>query len=147
MCRSRDEPSNRPSQGSPASSKRRIPCWLPSFISRSGKFRWGARPERHSNGWQTGFDVEEVRSLAAVIEQAEKYGARVVTALQVHAKSLREKRFQRAEERAQQAAVKLLVPTVFFIFPALFVVLLGPALFDVFQLLMDIQDSVTNLPS
>ena len=93
------------------------------------------------------FDVVEVRSLASVIEQAEKYGASVVTALQVHADSLREKRFQRAEERAQQAAVKLLVPTVFFIFPALFVVLLGPAMFDVFQLLQDIQQNIANIAS
>lgn len=90
------------------------------------------------------FDVAEVRSLASVIEQAEKFGASIVTALQVHADSLREKRYQQAEEKAQQAAVKLIVPTVFFIFPALFVVLLGPAMFDVFQLLQDVQMSVQN---
>jgi tight adherence protein C len=91
------------------------------------------------------FDIEELRSLASVVEQSEKYGASIVKALRVHAESLRIKRFQRAEEKARTAAVKLLFPTVLFIFPALFVVLIGPAVFDVFELIFDLQRKVQRV--
>jgi tight adherence protein C len=79
------------------------------------------------------FGLDELRSLAAVATQAERYGASIVQALRTHAESLRVKRLQQAQERAQKAAVKLLIPTVLFIFPALFVVILGPAAFDIFE--------------
>jgi tight adherence protein C len=72
-------------------------------------------------------DLEEVRSLASVILQSEKFGASLVKALRVHADTLRLKRQQRAEEMAQKAATKMLFPTVLFILPAIFLVVLGPA--------------------
>jgi tight adherence protein C len=72
-------------------------------------------------------DLEEVRSLASVILQSEKFGASLVKSLRVHAEVLRLKRYQRAEELAQAAATKILFPTVLFILPAMFVVILGPA--------------------
>ena len=78
------------------------------------------------------FDSDEVRGLASVITQAEKYGASIMNALRVHAESMRVKRFQRAEERASKAAVKLVFPTILCIFPALFIVLAGPAVFRIF---------------
>lgn len=81
-------------------------------------------------------DLEEVRSLASVIIQTEKFGASMVKALRVHAESLRSKRMLYAEEMAQKAATKVLFPTVFFILPATFVVILGPAaiqIMDVFS--------------
>ena len=77
------------------------------------------------------FDLAELRSLASVILQAEKFGSSITRALRVHAEEMRRKRFQAAEERAQKASVKLLIPTILFIFPALYVVLLGPAVFDI----------------
>lgn len=80
------------------------------------------------------FDLEELRSLASVILQAERFGASVVKALRVHAESLRLKRRQLAEERAQKASVKLIFPTVLCIFPALFVVLAGPAVLNIIDL-------------
>lgn len=79
------------------------------------------------------FDLEELRSMASVILQAEKFGASIVQALRVHAESLRVKRYQQAEEKAQKAAVKILFPTIFFIFPALFVIILGPAAFNIYK--------------
>jgi tight adherence protein C len=79
-------------------------------------------------------DLEEVRSLASVILQAEKFGASLVKSLRVHADTLRHKRQQRAEERAQTAATKVLFPTVLFILPAVFVVILGPAVIHVGQI-------------
>jgi tight adherence protein C len=77
--------------------------------------------------------LEELRSLAAVVIQTEKFGASIVKALHVHAESLRVRRLHMAEERAQKAVVKLLIPTALFIFPALFVVILGPAAFDIMK--------------
>ncbi len=73
------------------------------------------------------FDLEELRSMSSVIVQAERVGASVADALRVFADTLRQKRHQRAEEMAHKASVKLLFPTIFFIFPGIFVVLLGPA--------------------
>jgi tight adherence protein C len=72
-------------------------------------------------------DLEEIRNLASVIIQSERFGASLVKSLRVHADTLREKRKQRAEELAQKAIVKILFPTLLFIFPAIFVVILGPA--------------------
>ncbi len=71
--------------------------------------------------------VEEMRALVATITQAEKLGTSVAKALRTQAESLRVKRRQRAEERAQKTAVKLLIPLVLFIFPTIFIVLAGPA--------------------
>lgn len=79
-------------------------------------------------------DLEEVRSLASVILQSERLGASLVKSLRVHADALRVKRQQRAEELAQTAATKMLFPTVLFILPAMFVVILGPAVIHITQL-------------
>ena len=77
------------------------------------------------------FDMEELRGLSSVVLQAERFGASVVRAMRIFADSLREKRMLRAEELAAQATVKILFPTLFCIFPALFVVILGPAVYDI----------------
>ena len=69
-----------------------------------------------------------------VLLQSERFGASVVKALRTHAESWRVERQQRAEEMAQKAAVKILFPTLFCIFPAIFIVLLGPAAFQMAKL-------------
>ena len=79
------------------------------------------------------FDLAELRSLASVVIQAEKFGASVNRALRVHADSLRQKRQQRAEELAHKAATKLLFPTVMLILPVMFIVLLGPAAYQIIE--------------
>lgn len=79
-------------------------------------------------------DLEEVRSLAAVVLQSEKLGASLVKALRVFADSFRVKRLQRAEELAQKASTKIVFPTILFIFPAILFVIAAPAVF----LLMDL---------
>ena len=79
------------------------------------------------------FDIEELRSMASVVTQAEKYGASVTKALRVHADTLRLKRHQNAEAMAQEAPVKLVFPTVLFIFPALYIVMMTPAFMTVFE--------------
>lgn len=80
------------------------------------------------------FDLPEIRSLASVVGQAERFGASIINALRVNGQILREQRFQRAEELAQKAGVKLVFPTIVFIFPALFVVLAGPAVVRIFSM-------------
>jgi tight adherence protein C len=79
-------------------------------------------------------DLEEVRTLASVVLQSEKLGASLVKALRVHSDTLRIKRQQRAEELAQMAGTKILFPTVLFILPAMFVVILGPAVVHVMRI-------------
>jgi tight adherence protein C len=84
-------------------------------------------------------DLEEMRSLAAVIAQAERFGAGLVHALRVHAETLRAKRIQYAEEMAQKASTKMLFPTVFFIMPGIFIVILGPAAIQIMEALQNIE--------
>lgn len=74
---------------------------------------------------RTGLD--EMRSLVSVIVQAEKFGTSIARALRNQADSMRVKRRQAAEEKAQKTAVKLMLPLVLFIFPAIAVVVAGPA--------------------
>ncbi len=71
--------------------------------------------------------LDETRSLASVVLQAERFGASMVKMLHVHADMLRLRRLQRSEEMAQKASVKILFPTLICIFPAIIVVYLGPA--------------------
>jgi tight adherence protein C len=71
--------------------------------------------------------VEDLRSLCAMLIQADKFGTSIARAVRVYADSLRTKRRQRAEQAAQKAAVKLLFPLACFLFPVLFIALLGPA--------------------
>jgi tight adherence protein C len=79
----------------------------------------------HDLGTRTG--VNDMRSLAAVLIQAEKFGSSIANALRVQSDSMRSRRRQLAEERAAKTAVQLLFPLVLFIFPGIFVVLVGPA--------------------
>lgn len=72
--------------------------------------------------------VEDVRALVAMLVQTDKFGTSVSDALRVHAETSRTKRRQRAEERAAKIGVKLVFPLVFCLFPAFFVVTLGPAI-------------------
>jgi tight adherence protein C len=82
------------------------------------------------------FDLEELRSLAAVIKQSEQFGTSVVKAFNVYAESIRVQRHQRAEELARKAAIKILFPTVLCIFPGIFIVLLGPAAIRIYNVLI-----------
>lgn len=72
-------------------------------------------------------DLEDVKSLVALLIQADRFGTSVAHALRIHSDSMRTKRFQKAEEKAAQLSVKLLFPLIFCIFPSLFIVILGPA--------------------
>lgn len=71
--------------------------------------------------------VDDLRSLAAILIQADKFGSSVAQALRVQSDSMRTRRRQIAEEKAAKTAVQLIFPLVLFIFPGIFVVLVGPA--------------------
>ncbi len=71
--------------------------------------------------------VDDLRSLVAMLIQADRFGTSIARAVRVYADSLRTKRRQRAEQAAQKAAVKLLMPLACFLFPTLFIAILGPA--------------------
>ncbi|MCH7700928.1 MAG: type II secretion system F family protein [Planctomycetes bacterium] len=77
--------------------------------------------------------VQEVQSLVALVNQAEKFGTSIAATLRNQADALRTKRRQAAEERAQKTTVKLMAPLMLFIFPAVFVVLLGPAALSLYD--------------
>lgn len=77
--------------------------------------------------------VDEARALASFVEQSQRFGSEMGSALRELSDMLRFQREQRAEELAQQASVKILVPTLLFIFPTIFVVLAGPAALQIQQ--------------
>lgn len=81
-------------------------------------------------------DLEDINSLVTLLIQTDKFGTRVAQALRVYADSMRTKRCQRAEEIASKLPVKLVFPLVLFIFPSLFVVILGPAAIRIFRILL-----------
>jgi tight adherence protein C len=78
--------------------------------------------------------LADVRDLAIVIQQSERYGASISKALRNYADTCRSNRQLKAEELAQKAAVKILFPTLLCIFPAIFIVILGPAAFQTAKL-------------
>lgn len=80
-------------------------------------------------------DLDDVSSLVTLLIQTDKFGTSVAQALKVHSDFMRIKRYQRAEEIAAKLPVKLLFPLILFIFPSLFVVILGPAVIQIFRLL------------
>jgi tight adherence protein C len=79
----------------------------------------------HELGARTG--VSDLRALAAVLIQADRFGSSVAQALRTQSDAMRIRRSQLAEEKAAKTAVKLIFPLVLFIFPGIFVVLVGPA--------------------
>lgn len=79
--------------------------------------------------------VEDVRALVAMLVQTDRFGTSVSQALRTHADVSRTKRRQRAEEAAAKIGVKLVFPLVFLLFPAFFVVTLGPAIIQFMRIL------------
>jgi tight adherence protein C len=98
------------------------------------------RPRRevlHDLGVRTG--VDDVRSLAAILIQADRFGSSIAQALRVQSDSMRTRRKQLAEEKAAKTAVQLIFPLVLFIFPGVFVVLVGPAAINIAKTLFKAQ--------
>ncbi len=78
--------------------------------------------------------VDDVKSLVAMLVQTDRFGTSIADSLRVFADSMRTKRRQRAEEMVAKATIKLIFPLLLFIFPALLIVLMGPALIKIYDL-------------
>lgn len=97
------------------------------FARMLGENRAGASRADAMRSLEARVDVPEVRSFVLAILQADTFGVSIGRVLSSQAEEMRIKRRQIAQERAQKAPVKMLIPMVFCVFPALFVVILGPA--------------------
>jgi tight adherence protein C len=98
---------------------------------RAGKSREDAL---RGLGVRTG--VDDLRSLAAMLIQTDRFGTSITQALRVHSDTMRTKRRQRAEEQAAKTTVKILFPLLVCIFPALFVVIIGPAAINIYNIMV-----------
>lgn len=81
--------------------------------------------------------VDELTSLVALLVQSERFGTSISDTLKVFAQSMREERSQNAQESAEKMAVKLLFPMVLFIFPAVLIVMVGPAAINLFKVMLE----------
>ncbi len=91
------------------------------------EMRAGFTKERALRNFALRSGVEDVDTLVAMLIQSERFGTSMGTSLRVHSDNLRSKRRLMAEEAAAKIALKLLFPLIFFIFPTLLIVLVGPA--------------------
>jgi tight adherence protein C len=104
---------------------------LVNLEMRVGKTRIEAL---HELGRRTG--LEDIRTLVAMLVQTERFGTSIAQSLRVYADDMRTRRRQRAEEMSAKTSVKMVPPLVFFIFPALMVVILGPAVLTIMKQLL-----------
>jgi tight adherence protein C len=81
----------------------------------------------------------DIRSLVSMLIQTDRFGTSIADALRVHSDTMRTKRRQRAEEAAAKTTIKLVFPLVLFVFPAMFVVVLGPSVIAIFRMFISLQ--------
>ncbi len=81
-------------------------------------------------------DLDEVNNLVTLLIQTDKFGTSVAQALKVYSDTMRTQRYQRAEEMAAKIPVKLIFPLILFIFPSLFVAILGPAVINIYEVII-----------
>ncbi len=94
----------------------------------------GATVDHALKRFATRSDYEGIKSLSIFIREAQRFGTNIAEALRSHADMLRVKREQLAEENSQKASVKILLPTLLLIFPAIFVVIVAPAVIQIQEL-------------
>jgi tight adherence protein C len=100
------------------------------------ELRAGSSRERALRNLALRTGVEDIDTLVAMLVQSDRFGTSIAQALRVHAENLRTKRRLRAEEAAAKIALKLLFPLIFFIFPSMLLVLLGPAFISINRILL-----------
>ncbi|HEY3966319.1 MAG TPA: type II secretion system F family protein [Planctomycetaceae bacterium] len=91
------------------------------------QIEFGASPDAALRNFADRTDLESISVLSTLLQQARRFGTPIAETLRTHAETMRSDRELRAEELAQKAAVKILFPTLLLIFPAIFVILAGPA--------------------
>jgi tight adherence protein C len=97
------------------------------------EIRAGKSREKALRNLSDRIDIEDMRSLVTLLIQTDKFGTSIAQSLRVFSDSFRTKRYQKAEEIAAKLPVKLMLPLILFIFPSLFVVILGPAAIRVYH--------------
>jgi tight adherence protein C len=100
------------------------------------ELRAGGDRERALRNLSIRTGVEEVDGFVSMINQAERFGTSIAASLRIQSDLLRTRRRQKAEEAAAKIALKLLFPLIFCIFPSLMVVLMGPAMIQVYRVLL-----------
>jgi tight adherence protein C len=106
------------------------------FILLNLELRAGLSREQGLRNLVNRTDLDDIRSLVALLIQTDRFGTSIGQALRVHSDSMRLKRRLKAEERGAQLPVKLMIPLILFIFPALMVVIIGPGAISLFRNLM-----------
>jgi tight adherence protein C len=97
------------------------------FKKTIGEMKLGVNRKQALSSMGERCDVPELTSFLAAVIQADELGVSIANVLRVQSIQLREKRKQKAQEKAMKAPIKILFPLIFFIFPAIFVVILGPS--------------------
>ena len=103
------------------------------FVRMLGETRAGSTRADAMRAMESRCDVPEIRSFVLAILQADTFGVSIGRVLRTQADEMRVKRRQAAQERAMKAPIKMMVPMVFCVFPALFVVVIGPAVIKIGQ--------------
>ncbi len=106
------------------------------FVIANAQLQYGRSRSEVLQGLGYRSGVDDLKALASILIQADKFGSSIGQALRVQSDSMRTKRRQMAEEKAAKTAVKLIFPLVLFIFPGIFVVLIGPAGIDMYRNLL-----------
>ncbi len=106
------------------------------FILLNLEMRAGLSREQALRNLVNRTDLEDIRSLVALLIQTDRFGTSIGQALRVHSDSMRMKRRMKAEEKGAQLPVKLMIPLILFIFPALMVVIVGPGVISLMRNLM-----------
>lgn len=109
------------------------PTLASEFTVLSLELRSGKRRDEALRALAERTGLDEVHELVTLLVQADHFGTSISDALRVHAKEMRTLRIQRARERAAKLPVKLIFPILLLIFPALFLIILGPAIVRIYE--------------
>jgi tight adherence protein C len=110
------------------------PALAQEFLIVNRRVNAGMQRERALHGLAVRTGLEELRGLTSNMIQSERWGTSIATVLRIYAEGLRRKRKQTAEKKAATAPLKMLFPLGFFIFPSIFVVVIGPALIKIYAM-------------
>jgi tight adherence protein C len=105
------------------------------LVLASKEMQAGAMRKEALNRLAERIGIEEFRALITFLTQTEELGGSIARSLRVYAATMREKRSQAAEEAARKMVIKLILPLVFFILPAIFIIILGPAGLSIMRML------------
>jgi tight adherence protein C len=121
----------------------RSPALAEELALVSMELRVGALREQALRNFAVRSGVEEIGGFVTLVTQAERFGTSVADALRVQADALRTRRQLLAEERAAKVPLKLLFPLIFFVFPSLFTVLLGPSVIRIWRIMLPAMQSIS----